>query len=88
MEPLLLSAGLAAAVAVAGYLYWRSRAQPPARVYHFRCTHCGQKMRFGAASQGRRVLCPQCLGPCTLPQVEAAPAGDAVSPAPYRVKRV
>jgi hypothetical protein len=37
--------------------------------YHFQCNHCHQKMRYRAASQGLRIMCPHCLRLCTVPSV-------------------
>jgi hypothetical protein len=59
--------GPAAVVAVAaGYWYWRPRKGEVPEVHHCRCPRCGLTMRFGARYSGRKVMCPRCLGTCTL----------------------
>ena len=37
--------------------------------YHFQCKYCRQKLRYGAESQGQRIMCPHCLRSCTVPSV-------------------
>ncbi len=71
MTPLLLVlAAIAGAVltAAAGYFYLKRRAVPEA-VLHFRCKHCGQRLRYSAGRAGRRIMCPSCLRACSLPPV-------------------
>jgi hypothetical protein len=63
----LLMLGAAAVVALAGYAIFRARRDDRAEVCHFCCPKCGQRLRYGAGNQGRRVWCPRCLGRCTLP---------------------
>jgi hypothetical protein len=84
---LLILAGSAAAVAVAAYLYRRARAGERHPACYFRCSHCGQKLRYGGGGRGRRLLCPHCLRPCALPQAGNDSPRDVPSPAGYRVRR-
>jgi hypothetical protein len=84
---LLLSLGVTAVIVTAWYRYLRPRPAEQ-RSYHFRCRHCGQKLRYEAGSCGQKVLCPQCLRSFTLPQNEAEASPDARPRVPYRVRRI
>jgi hypothetical protein len=33
----------------------------------FRCSWCGQKLRYDARNAGRSPPCPRCHRPCTIP---------------------
>jgi hypothetical protein len=70
MTPLLFVLALVAGAvltAVAGHFYLKRRAAAPDPVVHFRCSHCGQKLRCTAGPAGRRAMCPSCMRPCLLP---------------------
>jgi hypothetical protein len=54
-------------LAIAAYFLWRRGMKEPEPSYHFQCKHCRQRLRYRAESQGRRIMCPQCLRPCTVP---------------------
>jgi hypothetical protein len=84
---LILAATIIAAVAGG----WLLRAQKVGqqRVCRFRCRSCGQKLRYPEGQEGRKVLCPQCLRPCTIardgpegPPLDMRPAGS------YRLRRL
>jgi hypothetical protein len=38
------------------------------KLYHFRCTSCGQKLRYLASKAGRAGMCPRCRTKCTFPR--------------------
>jgi hypothetical protein len=69
MLPALLTAG-AASVLIALWIMWRRGPNEPGQTFHFWCGRCGQKVRYRADSQGRRIMCPHCLLPCTVPTVD------------------
>jgi hypothetical protein len=72
--------GLAAIGTAAGYWAWqRRRSDDPPPTFAFRCPRCGQKLRYAAASQGHKILCPQCLRCCTLPHVAAPKSSHALA---------
>ena len=62
----LLALGLVMVIIV-GLARWRRRLEEPELFLHFRCSHCSQKLRSRLDSQGRRILCPQCLRACRIP---------------------
>jgi hypothetical protein len=63
---------LGAAAAVAGYWIVRRRRDEPPREFRFCCPRCGQKIRYGAEGQARRIMYPRCLRVCTLPGAKEA----------------
>jgi hypothetical protein len=72
MLPVLLTAG-AAAVLIAVCIIWCRGPSESDQTFHFRCNRCRQKLRYRAESQGRRIMCPHCLLPCTVPTVNRRP---------------
>jgi hypothetical protein len=62
----LIAAG-AVILMFAAFVLLRRAMKEPEPSYHFQCKHCRQKLRYRAESQGRRIMCPQCLRPCTVP---------------------
>jgi hypothetical protein len=66
MLPAILTVG-AVAVLIGACVFWRRRPNDSEQTFHFRCNHCRQKLRYRAESQGRRIMCPHCLLPCTVP---------------------
>jgi hypothetical protein len=74
--PLIL--GIAAALAVAGLFWARSRGGVAEEVYSFRCPGCQQKLRYAAHKAGRRGICPRCKAGCTYP----TEPGSVEPPAP------
>ena len=58
-----------AAALLATLAWWMRGARPsdePAMCL-YRCTDCGQKIRYAASRAGREALCPRCRSRCTLP---------------------
>jgi DNA-directed RNA polymerase subunit RPC12/RpoP len=61
---------VAVAVALLASIAWRMRRARPSdepTMYLYRCTDCGQKIRYAASRAGREALCPRCRSRCTLP---------------------
>jgi hypothetical protein len=87
MEYLLI---LGATILAAAAVYWHFRSGKSERqpVYHFRCAHCGQKLRYGSGSQGRKVVCPRCLRTCNLPKLTNNAALDTRPPVSYQARRL
>jgi hypothetical protein len=56
-------------VVVASVVVWRFRAGAPEAtpIQRFRCSGCGQKLRYLATKAGRTVMCPNCRERCKLP---------------------
>ena len=76
---LLWLCGMTVIGMAAGYWAWqRRRTNDPPPTFAFRCPRCRQKLRYAAASQGRKILCPQCLRSCTLPRVAVPTTRDAL----------
>jgi DNA-directed RNA polymerase subunit RPC12/RpoP len=68
MTVTIILAVVAAALLVT--IAWRMRSARPSdepTMYLYRCTDCGQKIRYAASRAGREALCPRCRSRCTLP---------------------
>jgi hypothetical protein len=74
----LIAVGSLALVLVA-FVLWRRGTKEPEPSYHFQCRHCRQKLRYRAESQGRRIMCPQCLRPCTVPSATRQDDDEGIS---------
>jgi len=68
----LLALGLAMVIIVA-LARCRRRPKETELFLHFRCSHCSQRLRSRLDSQGRRILCPQCLRACRIPSRNRGP---------------
>jgi hypothetical protein len=69
MVPSLFTAGVASVLIVV-WIMWRRGPNETDQTFHFRCGRCRQKLRYRAESQGRRIMCPHCMLPCTVPTVD------------------
>jgi DNA-directed RNA polymerase subunit RPC12/RpoP len=68
---MLVATGLLALIIgmAAGVFIWtRGRPAGEETVHLFRCSACGQKLRYTASRAGRPALCPRCGERSTLPQ--------------------
>ena len=72
MITVLIILGVGAGLAVGGYLFLRSRAEPEELYYRFLCPSCGRKLRYRARKAGRPGMCPRCKQRCTFPAVPKA----------------
>lgn len=72
MDPTYVVIGLIVGVpvlAVAGYLFARSRSGPKEVVYeHFNCPHCKRRLRYQQKQAGHSGQCPRCHRPLTFPR--------------------
>jgi hypothetical protein len=60
--------GIAAVLAVAGYLFHRARPRKDGGADYFcRCPHCSRKLHYRADRGGRKARCPGCKQPFTYP---------------------
>jgi hypothetical protein len=50
-----------------GYGVRKFRAKKPEKLFVFRCTRCGQKLRYQATKAGKPGMCPSCGKACVLP---------------------
>ncbi len=80
----LVILGVAILAIVIGY---RLLGHEREEVHYFRCPSCGQKLRFGAGHEGRKIMCPRCLKSCTLSQVDPELPGEESAAGPYRFRR-
>jgi hypothetical protein len=82
---LILGSVILAAVILWQLRTWKGDRQPTS---HFRCPHCGQKLRFGPGSAGRKLMCPRCLRTCTLPQITEQASPDPQPLMTFQARRL
>lgn len=60
---------------------------PNDEVFDFQCPKCGKRLKAGAAFAGRRVKCPKCSQPVSVPgeRQSAPPPAGSVDPSPVSV---
>jgi hypothetical protein len=81
---IFLFVGTITLLAVAGYVWWQTRAAEGVVMSAWCCPHCDRRLRYPSTRAGRTACCPACKRRLTLPT--AVSVAGSVAPT-YSLKR-